>query len=361
MEEKKTAGKLFWLITAAALAALLLSEKLRASAGVIVVPFAAAYTAARLIRPAGAALSRLCRVNEKIGCLVWSVLVCFAAGYMLTLLSGSLWQQLCDMASLLPERAAAIAAEGEEIAGVLAGKLQRILPFGENGHAAENGGVHIGELALGAFRAAASEIGTAAAGVLGSAISGFPGGLVSVCIAVIAFIYLAADMDGAGKSVRNVLGCFAGEERVGVIVRTFAGFTDAVFLYLRAYLFLMAVTFLELSVGFTVIGAENPLALALIAAVIDALPFFGCGVVIVPWALWCLVEGNIRRGIALFVIEGVVYVVRQFLEPRVIGRMTGVHPFVALVVLYAGLKIGGVGGMILAPVTLMSVMRMRQE
>ena len=41
--------------------------------------------------------------------------------------------------------------------------------------------------------------------------------------------------------------------------------------------------------------------------------------------------------------------------------MTGVHPFVALVVLFAGLKIGGVGGMILAPVTLMSVMRMRQE
>jgi predicted PurR-regulated permease PerM len=51
----------------------------------------------------------------------------------------------------------------------------------------------------------------------------------------------------------------------------------------------------------------------------------------------------------------VIYLIRQFLDSRLIGRMTGVHPFVALACLYLGWRIGGIGGMIAAPVILCAV------
>ena len=88
-------------------------------------------------------------------------------------------------------------------------------------------------------------------------------------------------------------------------------------------------------------------------AFVDALPLFGCGTVLIPWALWCFFTGEMVRGAGLLILLGVIYIVRQFLEPRVIGKMTGVHPFVALAAVYIGLKLGGIGGMIVAPIVLM--------
>ena len=118
---------------------------------------------------------------------------------------------------------------------------------------------------------------------------------------------------------------------------------------------IMSVNFIILSVGLTIIGAGNPLASGVIIALVDALPLLGCGTVLIPWAVWCFLSGEAVRGVGLLILLGVIYVVRQFLEPRVIGRMTGVHPFVALAAVYIGLKLGGVGGMILAPIILMCV------
>lgn len=352
MRENKTDGRVFFLIAAAVTVGMILSETVRSSVGAIVIPFAAAYIAAKLTRPAGILLSRACKVKEKAGCTVWGLLVCFAAGYALTHLSGRLWDQLRSVTERLPE----YTADAVERVTIISDKVTAHLPFLHSGETSQLGGI-----VTSAFREAASELGGAAAGMLGSAVSGFPGGILSVFIAVIAFLYLVADMDSAGKSIRVVLHCLLSEEAAEKVIRTFGGFTEAMFAYLRAYMLLMLATFLELSVGFAVIGAQNPLALALVVALIDALPLLGCGVVIVPWALWCFLEGNLRRGIALLVIQAVVYLVRQFLEPKLIGRMTGVHPFVALIVLFAGLKIGGVAGMIAAPILLMSALRMRED
>jgi predicted PurR-regulated permease PerM len=92
-----------------------------------------------------------------------------------------------------------------------------------------------------------------------------------------------------------------------------------------------------------------------LTAFVDALPLLGCGTVLIPWAAWCFLSGEAIRGAGLLILLGVIYIVRQFLEPRVIGKMTGVHPFVALASVYVGLKLGGVSGMIVAPIILMCV------
>lgn len=350
MSEKSSGLRLFWIITFAVVLGIMFSEALRSAIVAIIAPFVIAYVVAKLTRPFALAVSRRCRVSEKIGCTVCGVLICFAVGYSVTNLSWKLWEQLSTVTTKLP----VYAEEVTERVADISVKVTSHLPF-------LDGEGEIGNIVNGAFREAVSEIGSNVAVVLGSAVSEFPGGILSVFIAIIAYLYLIADMDGAGKSLRKVVGCFFSENITERVFSTLGELADSVFVYLRTYALLMIVTFAELSIGFSIIGAQNPFAVALVTALIDALPLFGCGIIIVPWALWCFLEGETGRAIGLLLIQAIVYLVRQLVEPRLIGKMSGVHPFVALVVLFCGLKIGGVVGMICAPVLLMSVMRMKEQ
>lgn len=61
---------------------------------------------------------------------------------------------------------------------------------------------------------------------------------------------------------------------------------------MRAQLILMAMTFIELLIAFLLLGVRGALGIAAVTALIDALPVFGTGVVLVPWAVFCLLLGS---------------------------------------------------------------------
>ena len=75
----------------------------------------------------------------------------------------------------------------------------------------------------------------------------------------------------------------------------------------------------------------------------------GVGTVLIPWAVISLVSGNTFLGIGLLILFAIVYVVRQFAEPRILSSQMDVHPLVTLFAMYAGFKILGIGGLIIAP------------
>ncbi len=320
-----------------AVLALILLEAFVKYVGGALLPFVLAYVASRLIRPAGVFFSRKCRVSEKKGCAVFAVLVCAGTGYGIALLSGVLAAQLWEVIGNLPEYA-------EKAADLLGGLLD-LLPFTVNSES------RVFRMVSDALADAASSVGASAASFLGGIVGAVPGGVFSAVVGIFAFVYLTADPEGIAQSLLGLLP----EAAARKTERIFAEASGAVFLYLRTYLTIMTVTFFELSVGLTVIGVKYALAVALIVAVIDVLPVLGCGCVLVPWAVWEFLYGEQRRGIALLVLLGVIYLIRQVLDSRLIGKMTGVHPFAALACLYLGWHIGGVGGMILAPVILCAV------
>ncbi len=307
----------------------------------VAVPFLIAYIAARLARPLGVKLARACRVNEKLCCAVYAVIVCSAGAYILTYASGRLISGLSDLAGRLPEFA--------NNATTLLGELYAAIPFLSEGE--------VVPILSSVLEEAAAYIGGVAAGAIGGLVQKLPGGITSTVFSVVAFIYLTADMPGAGESVRELLPAALAER----VPRMFGNAERAIFSYFRSYLILMTVTFFELLLGLSIIGASSPFATAFVIAFIDALPVFGCGTVLVPWAVWCFWQGTVSRGIGLLVIFGVIYLVRQFLEPRLIGKMTGAHPFVALLFIFCGWRLAGVLGIVLAPVVLLLLQERRRE
>lgn len=125
--------------------------------------------------------------------------------------------------------------------------------------------------------------------------------------------------------------------------------------WFRAEAALLGVTFAELTAAFMLMGVEYGVVIALITALIDALPVFGAGIVLLPWAGAALLEGHTGRAVALAVTYLVVTLVHSCLEPKLIGSEFGVAPAAALLAMYAGFKLTGVAGMVLFPFGLMLI------
>lgn len=119
--------------------------------------------------------------------------------------------------------------------------------------------------------------------------------------------------------------------------------------YLRACLLLGLLTFLQMFIGLALLRIPYAFILAFLIALVDFLPLLGTGIILIPWAAVSLLLGEIRLGIGLLILYAVSSVIRQILEPKLIGEGLGLHPLLSLAAMYAGLRMFGIWGMILAP------------
>lgn len=129
----------------------------------------------------------------------------------------------------------------------------------------------------------------------------------------------------------------------------------------RAQAILLGVTFCELLAGFLLMGQRYALLLAAVTALVDALPVFGTGTVLLPWAAVCLLAGQAPRAVALAALYAVISAVRSLLEPKVMAAQAGLPPLAALAAMYAGFRALGAAGMILLPMALLFVKQLHDE
>ena len=129
----------------------------------------------------------------------------------------------------------------------------------------------------------------------------------------------------------------------------------------RAQAILLGVTFCELLAGFLLMGQRYALLLAAVTALVDALPVFGTGTVLLPWAAVCLLAGQAPRAVALAALYAVISAVRSLLEPKVMAVQAGLPPLASLAAMYAGFRALGVAGMILLPMALLFVKQLHDE
>ena len=120
--------------------------------------------------------------------------------------------------------------------------------------------------------------------------------------------------------------------------------------YIRAYVLLLFLTFCQLFVGFSIIGIQYPLLIALLVALVDILPILGVGTVLIPWSIIeILFVKDAFTGVGLLILYAIVSIIRQVTEPKVVAGSLGLDPLLTIIVIYAGLKLFGIFGMILGP------------
>ena len=131
--------------------------------------------------------------------------------------------------------------------------------------------------------------------------------------------------------------------------------------WLRAQGILMGITFFELLLAFWLLGVRSPVGVAAVTAFVDALPIFGTGVVLAPWALYSLLLGDLPRGIGLLVTWGAVSLVRSCIEAKLLGDQIGLDPLASLAAMYVGWRVWSVWGMLLFPLLLVTLRQLNDK
>lgn len=123
--------------------------------------------------------------------------------------------------------------------------------------------------------------------------------------------------------------------------------------YIKAQLTIMSIAFVILFTGLSILKIEYALLIAVAIAVFDALPFFGSGAVLWPWAIISMLSADYKCAVGLVIIYFSVIFTRQMIEPKIVSDRIGTPPLATLAAMYAGYKIFSIGGMIFGPVVMM--------
>lgn len=131
--------------------------------------------------------------------------------------------------------------------------------------------------------------------------------------------------------------------------------------FIKAYSAIISITFVELSIGFWIIGVPNPLFFGGLVAIIDVMPILGTGAVLLPWSIISFVLGNTKVGVGMLLLYIVITVVRQAIEPKIVGQQIGLHPIVTLILMYVGAQLMGVLGLLLLPIIATLLLKLNKE
>lgn len=191
---------------------------------------------------------------------------------------------------------------------------------------------------------------------LGGAAMALPNALFFILVVIIATYYFAIDRVRVNcfflslfpKSLRPTL------KKAKDLL------SNSVWKYLRAYGLLFLITFAELLLAFVIMNFDFAFVLALVIAIIDVLPVLGAGTVIIPWGIIALISGDYATGIGLLVIYAIITVIRQIIEPKIVGKFIGISPLATLASMYIGLKLMGISGLFAFPLGAIVVKRLLQ-
>lgn len=186
-----------------------------------------------------------------------------------------------------------------------------------------------------------------------SVVKGLPSFVLTCVVAVISCFFVTSDYD----KIQELFLSFFSSSRRKYIVKTKRTATKAIAKLLKAYVSIMAITFVEMFLGLfllKLIGVYDGSYIAIVSfvtCIIDIVPVLGTGTVLLPWAIYNLVFGNFGMGIGLLVLYGVITVIRQIVEPKLVANQAGLPAIITIMAMFLGVRIFGAFGIIILPFT----------
>ncbi len=172
--------------------------------------------------------------------------------------------------------------------------------------------------------------------------------LLNIVIMVVATIFLLVDYESIQAFIKKQL-----PDKTNELIGNIGTHLGKVLKkYILSYSLIMLITFAEIFAGLSIIGVNYAALIASLIAIFDILPVVGSGLIIAPWAIISFIIGDIGIGIGLFILWAVLCIVRQIIEPKIVGSSVGMHPFLTLFAMLAGNFIYGGIGILLLPVTI---------
>ena len=304
----------------------------------LLMPFVIGWLIASIANPVVCWLDKKMKIEKKLGSAIIIVVVLGAVIGLLYLIISMLVRELGGLIMNLPDMYEEIGAQLNEIGQNLS-KIVNTLPKGiRNSWKSILSGF---EGAIGDWIAKMGEPTFSAAGGVAKRI---PNVVIGTFVTILSAYFFVADREAVVAWVKKVTPN-AIYKRLDMVV---SHFKYAVGGYFKAQLKIMVIVALILVVGLSLIGVRYAIVISLLIAFLDFLPFFGTGTAFIPWGIYELLSGDYKRAIFLLVLYVISQVVRQLIQPKLVGDGVGLKPLPTLIFIYIGYRMGGFIWMILA-------------
>ncbi len=301
-------------------------------------PFIIGWLLAAIANPLVRFFDEKLKITRKAGSVIVIVAVIaaiIAVGYLVI---AKLVEELSGFAADLPELIGALQADLNRISGNLTVFLHK-LPFGEQLKVSDFGG-QVGEYFGGLLERLESPTFEA----VGSLASKVPAGIISVIMCLLSAYFFVADRENVSRFIKKHIPLPLLEKWslvYGTLGHAVGGYFKAQF-RIEIWIYLLMV------MGFSLLKIKYALLIALGIAILDFLPVFGTGAVLIPWAVIKVLSADYKMAIWLLIIWCGGQLVRQIIQPKIVGDSIGLAPLPTLFLLFIGYKLGGVLGMIIA-------------
>ena len=301
-------------------------------------PFVIGWFLAYIASPVVNWLEKRLKIVKKLGSALIIILVLAVVVLMIYLIGSKLWKEVStliqDMPTLYSDLEKGLDQVGESLNGIF-GMLPQGIQSGWS-QLAENLDKSAGDLI--------SRLSEPTVTAAGNAAKRIPSILIATIVTIISAYFFIAERENLIVWSKKV----APDPLVKRMTMVMDNLKYAVGGYFKAQLKIMVVVYVLLLIGFFILKVHFAFLLALAIAFLDFLPFFGTGTALIPWALYKLMVGDYKMLVGLVILYGVTQLVRQLIQPKLVGDSMGLKPIPTLVLLYAGYKLGSVLGMIFA-------------
>ncbi len=201
------------------------------------------------------------------------------------------------------------------------------------------------ELSLGS---AVSTLSISAVSFISGLLANLPMFIIELVLGIVSTFFFAADYANITGFIMSLFPQKSREK----ICNVKKSLMSILIKYGKSYFLIMMITFGELYLGLTLAGVKNALVPSFLIAVFDILPILGVGLVLVPWGVFSLLAGQVRLGSMILILFVIISIVRNIIEPKIVGREVGLHPVLALISMFVGTRLFGLIGLFGLPTVL---------
>lgn len=201
------------------------------------------------------------------------------------------------------------------------------------------------------------------AGTIKDTVVQIPSAIISFVISIVACVFMTIDYD---KIKKFFLAQFSEKNRQKLHDGSVLAVSTLKKMF-KAYSLIMLITTTELSIGLYILkfakiySSDYIIFIAIIIAIVDIIPVLGTGTVLIPWAVYSFITGNVSMGVGLVIIYAVILVIRQVIEPKLVAGQVGLSPIVTIISMYIGTKLLGVLGFFTLPFIVILIKRFNDE
>ena len=312
------------------------------------VPFLLAAVIATLVTPLSDKIAKKLKLPRKLTAAVVAILffaILVSIAYFAT------YRLFCEVGELIDR----LSEEPEIVSGALEMITQKLSSLGSRfgflsqlskSEAIDRLGLDLDKLVSEAVTSIMASLTGAIPSAAAGLLSKVPEFLLFLAVLVISSFYFCTDREVISLALASVLP----DKWSAGLPRIKSKISSSLRGYLKAYLLIMLMTFCEVFLGLSILGVNYAFIISLIVAFVDILPILGTGTVLIPWAVVSLLMSNYKIGIGLLIIYGLITVIRQIAEPKIVGSSLGLHPLATLASIYISVRFIGFIGIFIGPV-----------